>query len=240
MTSSTTTVPVPTARVRAASAAVYTAFIGAGFAAASWASRIPQVRDRLHLDPSQLGLVLLALACGSVLSMPLSGPVIARTGTRRTVQAMALLLGLALGVVALGYLAGTVVLVVGLFALGFAVGAWNVAMNVQGAVVEQRLGRSTMSRYHAGYSLGTVAGALVGVAVIAARVPVTAHLVLVSAAVAAVVTVRVRHFLDDDEVVRRTVEDASLLPAQPAAAAGTDARRRRQSSCTAQLPDRLA
>lgn len=223
MTSSATVVPVPTAELRAASAAVYTAFIGAGFAAASWASRIPQVRDRLDLDPSQLGLVLLALAGGSVLSMPLSGPVVARMGTRSTVRAMALLLGLALGVVAVGYLTGITVLVVGLLVLGFAVGAWNVAMNVQGAVVEQRLGRSIMPRYHAGYSLGTVLGALVGVAMIAVRVPVTAHLVLASAAVATVVIVQVRHFVADDETTQGAIEDAGPPPARPAAAAGIDA-----------------
>ena len=60
-----------------------------GFAFASWASRIPQVKDRLDLDPSELGLVLLAIAAGSVISLPLSGPVIARFGSRRTVTAMA-------------------------------------------------------------------------------------------------------------------------------------------------------
>ncbi len=63
---------------------------------------------------------------------------------------------------ALGYLAGVVPLVVGLFVSGFAIGAWDVAMNVQGALVEQRLGRSIMSRFHAGFSIGTVAGALLG------------------------------------------------------------------------------
>ena len=53
-------------------------------------------------------------------------------------------------------------MVVGLFLFGFANGAWDVAMNVQGAVVERRLGRAIMPRFHAGFSVGTVAGALVG------------------------------------------------------------------------------
>jgi hypothetical protein len=35
-----------------------------------------QVRDRLHLDPSELGLVLLAMAAGSVIALPLSGVII--------------------------------------------------------------------------------------------------------------------------------------------------------------------
>jgi hypothetical protein len=48
--------------VRAACRATYIAFAAAGFGFASWASRIPQVKIRLGLDPSQLGLVLLAIA----------------------------------------------------------------------------------------------------------------------------------------------------------------------------------
>ena len=56
---------ISTAQAVAATRATYLAFIGAGFAFASWASRIPQVRDRLELDASSLGLVLLAVAAGS-------------------------------------------------------------------------------------------------------------------------------------------------------------------------------
>jgi predicted MFS family arabinose efflux permease len=192
------TATTPPAAVRAATRGTYTAFAGAGFAFASWAARIPQVRDRLQLDPSELGLVLLAIAAGSVLALPASGPVIARIGSRRTVTAMALLLGAALAGVAVGQLVGLLPVVVALFLVGFAAGAWDVAMNVQGAVVERRLGRSIMSRFHAGYSLGTVGGALVGAAMVALGVPVTAHLLAVAALVTAVVTRDVRHFGPDD------------------------------------------
>jgi predicted MFS family arabinose efflux permease len=142
--------------------ATYAAFIATGFAFASWASEIPQVRDRLGLSSAELGLVLLAIAAGSVISLPLAGPVVARIGSLRTVQLMALVDAVALVVVGLGYLGGVVPVVVGLFLFGFGQGAWDVAMNVQGAVVERRLGRAIMPRFHAGFSVGTVAGALSG------------------------------------------------------------------------------
>jgi fucose permease len=189
-------------QVGAATRATYAAFIWSGFAFASWASRIPQVRDRLDLQPSELGLVLLAIAMGSVLALPLSGPVIARLGSRRTVTAMALLHGTGLAVVAAGYLVGVLPVVLGLFLSGFAIGAWDVAMNVQGALVERQRGRSIMPRFHAGYSIGTVAGALVGSAVVALRVPVTLHLGLVAAGVAVAVPLGVRAFLPDHEEAR--------------------------------------
>jgi predicted MFS family arabinose efflux permease len=188
------------ARVRAAGRATYVAFIGSGFAFASWAARIPQVRDRLHLRPSELGLVLLALAAGSVLSLPLSGPVLARLGSRRTVSAMALLLSCGLVIVSFGYLVGVPPVVGGLFLVGLGNGAWDVAMNVQGARVERLLNRSIMSRFHAGFSLGTVAGAVIGAGMVALRVPVTAHLLGVTVAVATVVPLAVRRFVPDQDV----------------------------------------
>jgi predicted MFS family arabinose efflux permease len=193
-------------RVAAATRVTYGAFIGSGFAIASWASRIPQVRQHLGLTPAALGLVLLAMAAGSVIALPISGFIIHRLNTRRTVTVMAVLVATALSLVGAGYLIGVVPVVIGLFLFGFANGAWDVAMNVQGADVEQHLGRSIMPRFHAGFSLGTVAGALLGAAMVALRVPVTAHLITVAVIVAGVVPVMVRRFLPDAGPARLTPE----------------------------------
>ncbi|MGZ4436530.1 MAG: MFS transporter [Nocardioides sp.] len=187
------------ARTRAATRATYVAFVGSGFAFASWASRIPQVRDHLGLSPSALGLVLLAIAAGSVVALPLAGPMVTRVGSRRVVTTMAALLGVALGVVALGYAVGLVPLVVGMVLLGFANGAWDVAMNVQGAVVERLRGRSIMPRFHAGFSLGTVAGALVGAAMVALGVPVPLHLAGVAVLTTVLVVLGARAFVPDHD-----------------------------------------
>ena len=185
------------AQVGAAVRATYVAFIGAGFGFASWASRIPQIRDRLHLNPSELGLVLLAVAVGSLIALPLSGPVCTRLGTRRTVATMSVLMAFGLLVTAGGYLVGVTPVVLGLFVLGLGNGAWDVGMNVQGAYAERHLGRSIMPRFHAGFSVGTVAGALVGAAMVALDVSVAWHLAAVAVLVAATIPFAVRRFLPD-------------------------------------------
>ena len=59
-------------------------------------------------------------------------------------------------------------------------GTWDDAMNVEGTFVEQCLGRAIMPRFHAGFSVGTVAGALVGAAMVALGVSVTTHLLAVA------------------------------------------------------------
>lgn len=196
--------------LRAATRAVYAAFIWSGVAMASWATRIPQVRDELHLGPSQLGLVLVAIAGGSIISLVLSGHIVARLGSRATVAMMSILLTAGLITVAGGYHLGVPPVVLGLFAFGFANGAWDVAMNVQGALVERRLGRAIMPRFHAGYSVGTVAGALLGTAMVALKVPVTIHLSAIAVIVGASTFVMVRAFLPDETAAPAT-SGGSLL-----------------------------
>jgi len=183
------------AQVRSATRAVYTAFIGNGFLFASWAARIPQVRDGLRVSPGALGLILLSIAVGSTIATPLSGLVITWLGDSRTVAVMSLTAAAGMATVAVGYTYGIPPVVAGLFLFGFSSGTWDVAMNVQGAAVEQALGRAIMSRFHAGWSIGTVAGAGAGAAMVALGVPVTAHLLVAALLVAATVPIAARRFL---------------------------------------------
>ena len=183
--------------VRRATLATYAAFAASGVGLTTWLARIPQIRDQLRLDPSALGLVLLAVSAGAVLALPLAGPLVARVGSRRTVAATTVLFGVGLAVVAVGTTVGVAPVVAGLFVLGFATGGWDVAMNVQGTVVERALGRSIMPRFHAGFSLGSVVGSLVSAAMVAAHVPVAVHLAIVAVLVAAVVPVVARRFVPD-------------------------------------------
>jgi fucose permease len=180
---------------RRAKYAVYAVFIASGLAFASWASRIPQVRDTLELDPRQLGLVLLAMAVGSITAMPLAGVVIGRLGVTRTVTLTSLCAAAGLAIAAIGHRTGVGPAVAGLFLLGFGMGTWDVAMNVEGAAVEQRLGQAIMPKFHAGFSVGTVVGALVGAAMVALGISVTAHLLVVAVLVAVGVPNAARGFL---------------------------------------------
>jgi len=181
--------------LRQARDAVYIVFFGNGFLFANWAARIPQVRAELGVTPGVLGLILLCLAVGSGIGTPLSGLIISRLGESRTVSVMAAVAATGMAVVAIGVLIGTPAVVAGLFVFGFGSGTWDVAMNVQGAAIERLLGRAILPRFHAGWSIGTVAGAGIGAVMVALGVPVTAHLLAVTVVVAAVVPVAARRFL---------------------------------------------
>jgi predicted MFS family arabinose efflux permease len=96
-----------------------------------------------------------------------------------------------------------------LFFLGIGYGSWDVAMNVQGATVERLLGRAIMSRFHAGFSIGTVAGALIGTAMVAFDVGVTIHLLVVALALGIAVPIGVRSFVPDNAAHEETVDSAA-------------------------------
>lgn len=180
---------------RRAKYAVSLAFMANGFTFASWAARIPQVRDKLQLSSGALGLLLLSLAVGSLLALPLSGLVVGHLGTRRAVTGTSLISAVGLTTIAIGYQIGTPVVAVGLVAVGLGNATWDVAMNVEGAAVEQRLDRSIMSRFHAGWSVGSVLAAVIGAGLVALHVSVTAHLLLVAVAIAVGVPLAAREFL---------------------------------------------
>ena len=183
--------------VRRAVRSTYLVFAASGFAFANWASRIPQVKDHLGLTPSGLGLLLLAIAAGSVVALPAAGHIISRIGSRHTVLIMVFTMAVGIVVAGLGWFVGTPLVAVGLFVFGFANGAWDVAMNVQGALVERALGRAIMPRFHAGWSLGTVTGALLGALMVLLHVPVTAHLIGTAVVISLVVPIAVRGYLSD-------------------------------------------
>lgn len=134
-----------------------------GLAFASWVARVPAIRDGLGLTPGRVGLLLLAVSAGTMAALPLSGLVVGRLGPARTVYAGVLVASAGVLVMA-GGLAAAAVPAVAVGMVGYGVGSstWDVAMNVEGADVERRLGRTMMPRFHAAFSLGTVVGALVG------------------------------------------------------------------------------
>jgi predicted MFS family arabinose efflux permease len=158
-------------------------FAANGVLFASLVSRVPQVRSGLGLDNGALGLLLLTIAVGSLAALPSTGGLVARWGARRVVRvgATASALGLVVAATGAGPVGSVPLTAVGLVLYGAGVGAWDVAMNVEGAEVERRSGRTIMPRFHAAFSLGTVGGALLGVLVVRQELPLVAHLASVAA-----------------------------------------------------------
>ncbi len=182
-----------------ASWAVFATFVLNGLAFASLASRVPAVRDALGMDPAQMGLMLLAISVGALSAMPLSGLVVQRLGARRTILVAAAINGLAMLVAAAAVnVAAVAGAATALVLVGMGTGVWDAAMNLEGAAVEQRLGRAIMPRFHAGFSFGTIIGAGVGALAAALHTPLLVHLGIVLPLGYLVLLVASHRYLPDD------------------------------------------
>ncbi|RAN70726.1 hypothetical protein B5P43_35070 [Bacillus sp. SRB_336] len=182
--------------VRHAALATFAVFAINGFVFASWAARIPAVTRVLDLTAGEMGLLLLTIAAGSVIALPLAGTVVARLGTASTVRVGGFTSSFGGLVIATALALGSVPLTaVGLFFFGVGIGLWDVSQNVEGADVERHLGRTIMPKFHAGFSGGAFVGALVGAGLSALNVSMSAHLFTIVALVVAAMSTIPRYFL---------------------------------------------
>ena len=154
------TAEVSQPRVSAAWWSVVAMFFVHGLIVATWVSRIPGIKAELRLSDFILGLTLLSAALGAVCSIPLAGWLVNRFGSKSitTWSSVAFCVALAL----CGWAFSTVTLAAALFVYGSTSATMDVAMNAQGVEVERELGRPTMSRFHAMFSLGAMIGAGAG------------------------------------------------------------------------------
>ncbi|GGJ42457.1 MFS transporter [Deinococcus roseus] len=151
--------PIPL-ELRNARIAVSTVFFLLGVLFATWVSRIPAISHKLQLNEAQLGIALLGLAVGALLAFPLSGWGTARYGSKLTTTIGIILMALALPLMTLAPDMVTLTLALVLFGMGN--GGTDVAMNSQAVDVEKDYGKPIMSSFHALYSVGGIAGSLVG------------------------------------------------------------------------------
>lgn len=133
-------------------------FAALGVATGAWGVHIPSLKARHDLDEGTLAIALLAAGLGAICSMLASGPVVARLGTRLTLQCTGFLMFFLLSAVL--WWPSWSVLLFGLFALGMCISVHDVALNAEGTSMEQRLQRPIMGRLHGLFSLGAMTGAL--------------------------------------------------------------------------------
>ncbi|MEU2544090.1 MFS transporter [Streptomyces roseolus] len=166
-------------------AALFLFMLAAGTGMASWVARTPEVRDGLDVSTGSMGLVLFGLSTGSMAGVAASGPLVRRCGGRMTISVGATLIVAGLLSVAAGTsLSSAGGVACGLALFGGGMGLAEVAFNIEGAAVEGVIGRPVLPVLHGCFSLGTVVGALLGMATTAAGFPVGWHLTAVAALIA--------------------------------------------------------
>ena len=140
--------------------AVGVAFFVNGTVFGTFASRLPWIAERLHLSSGTLGLVGLTTSIGALATMPFAAQFVHRFGPKLTTRVLIVASSAALMLPA--FAPDLLVLTVMMLIFGALTGINDNAMNAQAVEAEQRLGKSIMSGLHGLWSLGVLAGALIG------------------------------------------------------------------------------
>jgi MFS family permease len=148
----------------------------------SWLPRIPDIQAKLGLGPADLAIALLGMPVGILITLPFAGRFVSRIGGRATI-----IYGFVafLAVVSLPVFAESIeMLFVALMIVGVALSTLELGLNVEADRAEKTTGLVIMSRCHGFWSLGIMAGSLIGAGAMALQVsaqwsiPVVALLVL--------------------------------------------------------------
>ncbi|ROP59063.1 fucose permease [Enterobacter sp. BIGb0383] len=166
--------------------ALFMFFFIPGILMASWATRTPAIRDILSVSTAGMGAVLFGLSVGSMSGILCSGWLVKRFGTRKVIRTAMLsaVVGMLVMSTAL-WLRSPLLFAGGLAIFGGSFGAAEVAINVEGAAVEREINKTVLPMMHGFYSLGTLVGAGIGMALTGFGMNATLHVLLAALVVIA-------------------------------------------------------
>ncbi|MFF3615586.1 MFS transporter [Streptomyces sp. NPDC002580] len=175
---------------------VLTAFFALdGFVFAGWVVRIPAIKSQTGASAGALGLALLGVSAGAVITMMLTGRLCRRFGSHLVTVVCGVLLSLSVVLPPLTHSVPALGLV--LLVFGAAYGGMNVAMNSAAVDLVAALRRPVMPGFHAAYSLGGMLGAGLG-GLVAGQLSPTRHLLGIAAFALVVTAVAGRVLLRQD------------------------------------------
>ena len=172
-------------------------FFISGLRFASWACRIPNIQDSLHLNNAALGSVLLLLPIGSMTGLPMSGYLVTKFGSRRMLLVSTF--ALVIPMIGIGLSTTAWMLAFNLFFFGLTNNLMNISVNTQAVIVEKQYGRSIMASFHGLWSLGGFAGVGLGTLMIGLSINPLKHFILISTTCLVGMTLMHRHTIQVEE-----------------------------------------
>jgi len=168
-------------------------FFAQGLCFSSWASRIPDIKNMLELSDAGLGSILFALPVGSMASLPVSGWIVTRFGSKKMVFIGGILYVFTL--VVIGFMASIWQLVSALFFFGLVGNLVNIAVNTQAIGVENMYKKSIMTSFHGAWSLAGFTGAAIGALLVSENVAPSFHFMGIAIASLAIISISQRFTL---------------------------------------------
>ena len=188
---------------------VSTFYFMQGLSFATWASRIPDIKDVLHLSDGALGSILFALPLGQLAAMAISGFLVSRFGSRRILSIAACLYPAVL--LLLGSVTTAWQLGLALLFFGICGNLSNISLNTQGVGVERLYRRSIMASFHGVWSMAGFAGGVVSTYMVAKHIPPFTHFCIIYAIAFLLMLFARKFMLPRDAHSRRKVKKKLLV-----------------------------
>jgi len=153
-------------------------FFVSGALFASWGVQVPAVKLHYALGDQALAIAMLAAGVGAVASLTQAGGLVGRYGPRLVAIASGALCAVSLAALFMTHEYAVLLLL--MLAFGVGTSLFDVSINAAASDLERLSGRTLMSGFHGMFSLGGMAGAAIGSALLAQQVAPTVHLVSAS------------------------------------------------------------
>lgn len=173
-------------------------FLLCGLNFATWATRIPDFKQILHLSDAALGTVLMGLPIGSLVSLPIAGLLIAKYNSKIICLVAVVLYTLIIPLI--GFSTNALQLFGCLFLFGMSGDILNIAMNTQVVMLEKKMSKIIMSSFHAIFSCGLMLGALLGGILVSNNIEFRIHFFSISIVNLILIPAFYFYLLNDDKV----------------------------------------
>jgi len=175
------------ARIQSGRRALLVLFGILGLLTTTFLSRMPSLRDLMHVTPAGLAMLLLSGAMGALVALTVTGWATARFGARALLWWSSFGYLVAFSAVGVASALGSPMLfVTAYFFVSVTFALSNVPINAEAAELERRVGRSIMSQFHAAFSVGMALGLAIGVAASHWGIEPVWHFVIVASAMTVV------------------------------------------------------
>jgi MFS family permease len=155
-----------------------TYFFLSGLCFATWASRIPTIKDFFNFNEAELGTVLLAMPISSLIGLPISGWLVSKFDSRYPLIVAMFFLTIALA--AIGFANTPFLLVAALCLFSFSSRILYIAMNTQSISIQKEYEKKIVGSFHGLWSAGGLLGVIFSTIMVKYEVPIHIHLAVVA------------------------------------------------------------
>ncbi len=178
-------------------AALSTYFFLSGLCFATWASRIPTIKDFFNFNEAQLGTVLLSMPVSSLIGLPISGWLVSKFDSRKPLIVAILFLSMALTFI--GFANTPFLLVVALSLYSFSARILYISMNTQSITIQKKYRKKIVGSFHGLWSTGGLLGVVLSTIMVKYNVPLQVHLATIAVFIAVISLMIFSYTLKNDK-----------------------------------------